>query len=110
MSSGKMDTGDSGIEYLLEECPEGIAAFVVYPVFVEQTAIIATLFNFITEVNIFPESHIGESSDLVKYLFPDTHIEGAWVEFVCTFFVPPDTPRSENGGHRIVDGFLERSK
>ena len=110
MSAGKMDACNPGIEHLLEECTESIAAFVIDPVLFKKTAIISTLLYLVTEIYIFTKPHIGETSDLVENLFLYTHIESAWIEFVCTLFVPPDATRSEDGGHGVIYGLLQWGK
>lgn len=106
VSAGQVDAGYSGVEDLFEECAECVAAFVIYPVFSKEATVVSPLLHFVTEIDIFSKAHIGETTNLVKYLFLYPHIECTGIEFVGAPLVSSYTSGGDDGGHRVVNGFL----
>lgn len=104
----KVDAGDAAVIYLAEELTEIRAALVPYPGVGEKTWLIASLDDTVGEIDVFAEAHLREAAQFQIDITTDAHVKGAGVEFVELGFAAADTTGSEERGHRVADGLLDR--
>ena len=58
----EIDTCNTGVVHLLEEFLKIRTSFVVYPGIGKETALVSSLEYADTEIDVFAETHIGETS------------------------------------------------
>ena len=92
--------------HLTEERAEPDAPFVVDESFGEKAAAVTAFENPGTQVDVFAIAHGCKAAQSLVDVFLDAEVEAAGVEFVHLFLPATDATCSEEGGHRIVDGFL----
>ena len=81
-----------------------------YPCLGNQHRLVSRFHNAVGEVDIFTETHLGESPKLLIYLPLDAHVERTGIELIQFGFSTADAASSEETRHAVADGFLHRSK
>ena len=102
----KVNAGNTGVMDLLKELLHVSPTLVIYPCVREKTASITTFKYTDTEINVFPETHFGESSQSFIHFATDSHIEATRIKFIHFLLSTTNTSRCKEGSHWIIDGFL----
>ncbi len=104
----KVDAGDAAVIYLTEKLTEVRTALVPYPGVGEKTWLIACLDDTVGEIDVFAEAHLREATQFQIDITTDAHVIGTGVELVELGFAATDATGSEERGHRVADGLLDR--
>ena len=79
-----------------------------YPCLGNQHRLVSRFHNAVGEVDIFTETHLGESPKLLIHLPLDAHVERTGVELVKLLLASTNAARCKEAGHGIADGLLDR--